>query len=359
MIGRNEEKVIGPGIFPEFRKAPVEQHQAFPITADITLVSVGGIQIHEIRKDKAAVRSLAKCFQRGIEQGIQPRRMVRLRNAAMGKDIGDLADGIDGSAVFRHGVQQGRFRCGHGIVVTVPRTGEGARFLTDERTGDDTGDPVRPDQFKSSLAEAVQPVQAKIPFVRGYLEDTVRRRIDDGFARAAVFLPQLLDDDRPGGMFLSQHARQSAAPDQAVDQFPGETVRHIGEISPVEHDRIAAQFPVAAQGILARAFFRSTGVSARRRLIFSDGRHKRFARAQRMGPSKAQPGQMRQRKGGQILPFFPLCRKPLHDMAQRIGPGITETIGISRAADTKRIEHQDDTAAHTVTSLPKATPDCI
>ena len=70
-----------------------------------------------------------------------------------------------------------------------------------------------------------------------------------------------------------------------------------------------------------------------------------------MGPFQPVPGQIGQgqQRGGRVLgPFFP---EPAGNVPQGIRSLVSEPSGVFRAADAKRIHHQDDAAFHFFPSL--------
>src|SRR5690606_8988553 len=102
--------------------------------------------------------------------------------ARAGIDVGNLADGENLVAGRCSAVEQGRLGRRHGEIPAIAGAFEIFRILTDEGSGDDAADAQRRRHRKGDLADAIEPVEAEMAFVRGDLEDTVDGGVADGLA---------------------------------------------------------------------------------------------------------------------------------------------------------------------------------
>ena len=92
-------------------------------------------------------------------------------------------------------------------------------------------------------------------FMRGDLQHAVGAGIGDGLASADMLLTKILDHLRTGCMAERQKAWQLAAGHDAVDQVLRQGGDGMREISPVELQRNAGDFPVSGNRILAARDF--------------------------------------------------------------------------------------------------------
>src|SRR6266487_3044730 len=132
--------------------------------------------------------------------------MSRARDAAAGKEILDLSDGMDRQARVRETVEQRRCERREREVAAIRRAPE-RPLDADEGARDDAAD-THPDTCKleGDFAPAIQLGNRHDVFVRRDLEDTVGRRVHDWLAGAHVFGAQLLDDGRAARRLVGQRA---------------------------------------------------------------------------------------------------------------------------------------------------------
>ena len=94
-----------------------------------------------------------------------------------------------------------------------------------ERARDHAADRVLArEELARDLAACVELVERHRVLVRGDLEDRVRGGVDDPLARLLVLLAELLDDLRPGGGLVAEHAARRSV-HEGVDHVVREAVR--------------------------------------------------------------------------------------------------------------------------------------
>src|SRR5207247_3899962 len=125
---------------------------------------------------------------------------------AAGEDIPDLADAVHRHPGVAYEREVARALGLEREVVTVRRVLVVAG-LADERTRDHAADRMLAgEDLARNPAGFVELFERNVLLVRGDLEDGVGRRVDDPLARLLVLLAQLLDDLRPRGGFVAEHA---------------------------------------------------------------------------------------------------------------------------------------------------------
>ena len=97
--------------------------------------AVNHVKIHQI-DEQQAVKILVHRFKRRLHAGRVARRVVALRDAAMIKDILDLAHAVDRLAVFGQNVAHRRRRLRAEITARAGAL-KRARMIADKRTRDD------------------------------------------------------------------------------------------------------------------------------------------------------------------------------------------------------------------------------
>ena len=164
-----------------------------------------------------------------------------------GEDVRDLPDAVDrlaGLADRRQVVRAARLE---GEVVAVRRPLVVPRLAV-EGAGDDPTDGVLAGQdLPRDPATGVELVERDRLLVRGDLEHRVGRRVDDPLAGPLVLLAELLDDLRPGGGLVADHAAARAVHER-VDDVVGKAVRVGGERRRRDD---AHELPVARGRVLA------------------------------------------------------------------------------------------------------------
>ena len=244
-------------------------------------------------------------------------------------DVGDLADADDVAAGIDEFVEHGRCVRRRGQVATVAGADEARCIVADERTRDNTTDPVFVDELTRDVAELVQPVEAERLLVRGDLEHAVGRRVDDRLAGRHVLLAEFGDDRRTGRMAVTQHAGQVGPLDEFVEQFLRESLLFVSEVAPVEQHRHAGNLPVTARRVLAARQFLGVTVGADDVGGGGDtGRVLAAALARRV--VKAQAREIRQ------LERTLVGRGAFAgDAAQRVGALVAEAFGVGGGADAE------------------------
>ena len=241
-----------------------------------------------------------------------------LRDAAVRKNIRNLAYSIHAAAGSHHFVEQRSLRRRHSVVMTVRRARKVCGAGAHKRTRNNTRDIIRTHQLIRYLAQLIKALKAKGLLMRRNLQHAVSRGIDNRLAAPHMLLAQLLDNLRAAGMTFAQHARQLALFDERSHQLLRKAVRHIWEIAPVEGDRHAADFPVTAQRVLALADLLRIGISANS-MCCAQGNSKLLAAAQHRSCLQSALRQMRQLQRTNLATIAArIFRQPLADMAQSI-----------------------------------------
>jgi len=203
--------------------------------------------------------------------------------------------------------------------------------LAQERTRDHAADIVWLDQLEGRFAHGVQALQAEVFFVGGDLHHRVARGIDDDLAGGDMLVAVLVDDVGARGVTVAQVAHQVHLLLQRVGQLLREG-RHVArEVAPVEGDRHAGDFPVAALRILAG------GLLARRTV----GAGEAVALAEAFGPLAAgQLGRCRKAEFFQVgqRHRLALISGPAGDMAKGVGAVVAEFVGVGRGAQAEGIK---------------------
>ena len=326
MVRRHQQYIVRLQQRPQFRQAAVVILQPFPVTQGVPAMAEGRIEIHKIGKHQRPVRRILHRLQGSVKNLVQPRRGIMLRNAPVGENIGDLPHRIH-VAPRRHQFIQQRVLVGrHRVIVTVGRYPlKILRLGAHKRTGDDPGNLIGLHQFKTQLAEIIQPFQAEALLVAGDLQHAVRRRIDDGLAGAHMLLAQLFDDLRTAGQLFPQHPGQVSFLYNSIHQLLRETVGLVGKIAPFKIHRHTGDLPVAAEGVLPLAHLRRAGIGRLhpagiqgqvfQRLI-GNGMGHVFPGAEPVGRFQPHDRQVRQRQiPGRAVRVLPVFRHPLHNMS--------------------------------------------
>ena len=130
-----------------------------------------------------------------------------MRDADVGVNIGDLADGNDFAvALFDQFLQHRRRRRLHRVVMAVACAFKLTRAFADKRARDHAPDVVIVQFLARDFAQFVQTFQAKIPLVRGDLKYRIRRGVENRFARADVLLTQFIQNHGARGVAITEVA---------------------------------------------------------------------------------------------------------------------------------------------------------
>ena len=163
--------------------------------------------------------------------------------------------------------------------------------------------------------------------VGGDLEDGVARRVDDPLARLLVLFAELLDDLRPGGCLVAEHAATRLVHER-VDHVVREPVRIRGEGLCGDD---AHQLPVAGRRVLAlRALQEPAG----------DRRCSGLRRAALERLDVPEPERLQAR---QVQP----SDRP-GDVPERVGDRVVLAVlgSVGKGAGPDRIQHDDARAGH-------------
>ena len=242
--------------------------------------------------------------------------------AKMSRDLADAVDGAARVADEREVVRPLRLER---EVVPVRRPLVVAR-LAEERARDHAADGVLAgQQLAGDPAALVELLERDRLLVRGDLEDRVGRRVDDPLAGALVLLAELLDDLRPRGGLVAEHAAAGAVHER-VDHVEREAVRVGGHRLRRDHSH---QLPVAGGRVLAlRAFEQPAGDRLRPGLRRTAGQRHHVAEAERL-----ERGQVETTDGA-------------GDVAERVRPLVPVGGRIRQLPSADGVEHDHARARH-------------
>ena len=180
----------------EARQPLVKFVQRLRVAIDVSAVAVEHVKVHEIHEAKAR-KVLVRVGHRFFQPVGVSRRVGKLRHAAAGENIMDLADG-DHILLCFHDRVQNRFlrRLDRKI---VPSRRSRVRPFTGKGSGDDPSHAVfAHKELPRNAAVFIELLGRDNVLVRGDLENGVRRRIDDQCARFHLLAAIVPDDIRAG-----------------------------------------------------------------------------------------------------------------------------------------------------------------
>src|SRR5687768_10982761 len=140
VIGGEDDQVAGPEQGDELGQAAVEFFQAIRIAGGVAAMAVKLVEVDEIGEDEVAVPGLADRLERGVELALVVGRLQDARDAAAGKDVGDLADAEDVAAARLGDIEEGLARRRHGKILAMTRAPEVFAGLAEEGTSDHAAD---------------------------------------------------------------------------------------------------------------------------------------------------------------------------------------------------------------------------
>ena len=256
----------GPQRVEDVGKAAVEVLQAAMEVLRVVAVAPEHVGLDEIREHEAGVDVAQQLLRRRDPLDVRLRGVLGV-HVEVGEDVGDLPDAVHLAAGFAHERQVVRPPRLEREVVAVRRPLVVPR-LADERPRDHAPDRVLSGEDPARRTAArVELLEGDRLLVRRDLEDRVRRRVDDPLARLLVLLAELLDDLRPGGRLVAEHAARRLVHER-VDHVVGKAVR-------IRRQRLrrddAHHLPVPERRVLAlRALEQAAGDRGR-------ARHRRHA----------------------------------------------------------------------------------
>ena len=247
MVGRDDGEIVGAQGALEFGHPGVELFQRAAVAFDIVAMPELLVEVHQVDKDHTGIVA-PHSLQRLLHTLGVVLSLGRFADSPAQEDVEDFTDGVDHDAAVIELVEQHAPGRRHGVIVAVGGAFEGSR-----RAG------KRPRNHAAHFVGAAQDLArgfayfVKFPqrnhlFVRGYLEDAVGRRVDDGRARPHVRSPQFLDD---------LGARSGLVAERAAPGAPLEFTHDIGRKAPrKERERLGEvdtrHFPMPRGSVLAR-----------------------------------------------------------------------------------------------------------
>ena len=205
VIRGDDQQVAGAKRRKEVGEPTVEVLEATVEVDRVVAVSPEHVGLDEVREHEPRVQLVEQLLGLVDALDVRPRR-VRVVDVDAREDVADLADGVNLLARVADEGQIVRLLRLQRPVVPVRRPVVAPR-LTFERPGDDAADRVLAGQdLAGDLATVVQLVKWDRVHVRRDLEDGVGGGVDDPLAGALMLLAQLLDDLRPRGRLVPEHA---------------------------------------------------------------------------------------------------------------------------------------------------------
>ena len=343
MVGGQHHHVAILQQVEQLRQAGVEVLQRIGVALDVTAVTVGGVEVHEVGEDDGLVTGRFHLFQSPVPQLGQTGPLHLLGDALLGIDVGDLADGDHLATRLLHVVQHGRRRRQHGVVVAVAGALEVALAAAHERTRDDAADVVGLQQLAHDVAQLIELLEAIGLFVAGNLEHGVGRGVEDRLAGAHVLFAQIVQHLGTGGVAVAQIPGQTGLLDDGVQQLLREAVVVVMEVTPLEQDGHAGNLPVTGRGVLAggELLGKAVGTDHLDILVQSgrEGAAGEFARV-----AQTQLAEVWQVESATALDLTGGAR--LGDMAKGIGTHVAELVGIGGSTNTERVHHQNKGTFH-------------
>ena len=302
-------------------------------------MTVDRVEIDEVSHQQTAVGETKRGCHGAIEKPVIVWGLQHPARGPVGEDVGDLADGDDGASGCRGMIEQGGARRLDGEVAAVGGAREGGRVAADERPRYDAPDVQRIGKLTRDGAHLVKAIQAEGRLMGSDLDDGVDGGVDDGLAGSEVLSAQRLDDLDAGGVAIAENARQAATADQGFGKARREARNGIGEVTPVEVQRQARNFPMAGRRVLAPGPFRRAAPLGLRALGARQPGGEIAAR-ELTGMAEAEVEQM----GNAERPAGSGTRSG--DMTNGIRTIIAIARCVGRAADTDGIEYEKEGARH-------------
>ena len=245
VIGRQQQEVAGAQARNGLRQAAIEGSRARPRSRQCR---GGGQTACRNRRSwrrrgrrrrrhpwRRAPRRTAPCCRRPCAPRIRPdgqrcRRSCRCRSPCCSRAVSRSSSVGSGGGTAKSRRLAVRSKRGGG--------------LADERPGDHPADVQRIDQLARQLAELVEPLEAEMPFMRGDLDNGIRRRVADRLAGPDMLLAEPVDDLGARGMAVAENAGQRLPRRSSPRVSAGGKARHgLREIAPFERHRNARRSP--------------------------------------------------------------------------------------------------------------------
>ncbi len=216
MISAKNQQVVVTHPPRQLRQPAVEILERARITFGITAMTIEHVEVDKIGEDDRAVACLFHHRQRRVEQRGVAARLDLPRNALVRINVGDFSNADDIAAALDQLVEYGRRMRRRRQVASVTGADIAIGTVANKRPRDDPADPVFIDKFTSNVAEVIQSLQTERLFMAGNLKHAVGRRVDNRLACPNVFVTELGNDGRAGGVAVTEHARQGGPGDQLV-----------------------------------------------------------------------------------------------------------------------------------------------
>ena len=344
MVGGEQQQVVVVERGEQLRQAGIEVLQRSGVARHVPAVAIDRIEIDEVGHDHGrAVAGFvggARHFgQGGLHQRVVAAGFDLVGNAAVGVDVGDLANRHHFTAGLSQLLQHGGAGRLNAVVAAIAGAGKAFAVVADERAGDDAANVVRLQQFAYGFAQGVEALQAKMLFVGGNLEHGVCRGVDDRLAALDMLFTQAGNDLGARSVAVTDYAGQVCLLDDAVQQRLGKTIGFVTEVTPVEAHWHTGNFPVAGRGVFPAGDLFGVGVSAVQLLGQADAfRH--AAGGIPVGVEQAERGHIGElQRTGALGGIGLAARAGGGDVAQGVSPLVTEFVGVRRATDSKRVEY--------------------
>src|SRR5689334_18992252 len=345
MISCDHQQVVRLQSRQEFGQAAVEGFQCGGISGHVTTMTIDAIEVDEIGKQQSAVAKFIPASNRAVEQGVVTVASFVKASAAMCENVVDLADRDDVPGLRDRNVKDGIFGRRHRKVVPVGGALEICRRGADERARDHAADVERVDEAPRDTAHLVQSPEPERLFMSCDLKDAVRGGIANRLAGFHMYRTELADDLGPGSVAIAENPGQFRLSAKCIDKRWRKRRFCFWEVSPVEPDRHARDFPMAGGGILAsRLLAGATETTEQCGPIVQTGRI--ASGGEMAGLPEAKRGEVGQPQQPLTMRVVRLpARASLGDMADRIGAFVAIARRVRCRADPDRI-HDEDHGAH-------------
>ena len=161
MVGGEQQQVVVIEGGEQLRQAGIEVLQRGGVARYVPAMAVDRIEIHEVGHDHGrAVAGLvggARDFrQGGIHQGIVAAGFDLVGNAAVGVDVGDLANRHHFTTGVGKLLQHGGAGRLNAVVAAIAGAGKAFTIVADKRAGDDAANVVGLQQLAHGFAEGIE-----------------------------------------------------------------------------------------------------------------------------------------------------------------------------------------------------------
>ncbi len=227
----------------------------------------------------------------------------------------------------------------------VWRAREAAAWAPFKRPRDHAADVERVAEAPRDPAQLIEPVAAKNGFMRGDLQNRIRRGVADWRLGPNVLGAETCDDLGSRCMTIAENAGKPALGDQGLGQFGRKARLSFWKIPPGLQARRPGDFPMAGRCILTRRALDPKTPEPGGWLRAREARRQDSGRGLG-GETKTQGVEMGHMQGtaAQICPVAIALGAGKRDMAERIRTSIAKAGRISGAAAAKGIENEEDRA---------------